>query len=118
MGKWIEKLYRPVGFMLLGALAGSGLTLAVLGKLSIPVIVPWMVGLLALGFLVAKGRRDKVLIFLVCGLLSAGNAASFWMRGGKLPDAILFTVLALIYVGSAWSEHGKQRKKHAGEVIG
>ena len=115
MNKCIEKAYQPAGFILLGALAGSGLTLAVQGKLSTPDMVDGMLCLFGLLIFVANGRRNKATYFLGICLLGAGNAVGFAMRG-KVLGAIVFTVFASIYAGSAWFEDGKQRKKRAEEI--
>ena len=115
MTVWIEKIYRPVGFILLGGLIGSGLTLAAEGKLSAPDMVRGPVFLLGLGILVANGRRNKALFFLAICLCWASLAVGSWMRG-KLTEAIIPAVLVLIYAGSAWFECGEQRRRRAVEI--
>jgi hypothetical protein len=111
----IGKVYRAGGFVLLGALLGSGLTLAAEGKLSAPDMVRGPVFLLGLAILVVNGRRNKALFFLAICLCWAALAVGCWMRG-KLSEAIIPAVLVLVYAGSAWFEYGGQRKKRAGEI--
>jgi hypothetical protein len=116
--KWIDKIYRPAGFILLGTLFGAGLTLAVQGKLPTPAMVGGVVFLLGLGILVVRGRRNRALFFLAICLLWAGDAVSFWMSSGKLINAIFLTLSASMYAISAWVEYGEQRKKRAEEAMG
>ncbi|MGA2849051.1 MAG: hypothetical protein ABSE46_08650 [Terracidiphilus sp.] len=102
--------------MLLGAVAGSGLTLAVLGKVSALDMVCGAVCLLGLGIVVANGLRNKAVYYLGPSLLCVGEAIEFWMRNGKLLDAVFFTILALVFAHSAWAEYGKQRKKRSEDI--
>jgi len=114
--KWIAKIYRPAGFMLLGAFTGSGLTLAIQGKLSTTDMVRGMVFLLGLGVLVAGARKNKALFFLAICLLWGGDAVRSWMRSGRLFNAIFLTLLALIFAWSAWAEYDRGKKKRADEI--
>ncbi len=116
MRKWIDKIHRPAGFILLGALFGAGLTLAVQGKLPTPAMVGGVVFLLGLGILVIRGRRNRALFFLAICLLWAGDAVSFWMSSGKLIYAIVLTLSASFYALSALIEYSEQRKKRAEEM--
>jgi hypothetical protein len=116
MKKWIEKAYRPAGFILLGALAGSGLTLAIQGKLSTPYVVLGLAWVCALGILVVNGYRNKTLYFLAASLFCAGNATAYWMREKPL-GGIVFSVLALIYAYSTWTEHNRLKEKRAKTIV-
>ena len=115
MNKWIDKVYRPSGFVLLGALIGSGLTLTIQGKLSTVDMVRGPVFFLGLGILVVNGRRNKALFFLAICLCWAALALGSWMRG-KLFEAIIPAVLVLIYAGSAWFELGEKKRKRSADV--
>lgn len=111
--KGIAKVYRPTGFILLGALIGSLLTLAILGSIPAYGVVFAAVGALGLGIFFVDGPRKKPLFFLMISLLFATSALGFWMHDRKLLGTLGFTIVALIYAISAWVEYAEQNRKNA-----
>ncbi|MGA9672543.1 MAG: hypothetical protein WBQ94_25230 [Terracidiphilus sp.] len=116
MRKWIAEVYRPAGFILLGALIGSGLTLAIQGRLSTPDIVGGVLWLLGFGIIVVNGRRSRALSSLAISLLWGGLAVEQWTHHRTPFSTIFPIILALIYASLAGIEHGERKKKRAEEI--
>lgn len=109
MSNWTNKVYQPVGFVLLGVMVGVGLTLVIQGRMAASDIVLGVMYLLAVAVILVNNRNNNALFYSMLCLLGAILSILAWTHHRSLVGVIPGGVFSLIYASSAWQAHKKTR---------
>ncbi len=110
MRNWIDKVYQPAGFVLLGVLIGAGFTLVIQGRVATSDIVLGVVYLLAIAVILVNKRNNNALFYFMLCLLGTVMAIAAWTHHRSSFGVCLWGFFSLIYAYSARQAHIKQKK--------